>query len=125
MGNNMELRKRINGQALSIEEEAERTVERLLLKYYRRGFRDGRRSKERELHPDIHYCRECIYWAGDEKSIGRRCTNTERRRRPSATAAYKYPSNKACKDGFEPLPDSKQLRLEDIIKKEDDDATSV
>ena len=111
-----------NGQALSIEEEAEKTVEKLLMKYYRRGYRDGYKARERELHPEVHYCRECIYWAGDETSIGRRCTNTNRRRgrtRPSGSSDYKYPSTKACKSGFEPLPDPKQVRLEDIIKKEE------
>lgn len=120
MGDNMELRKRINGQPLSIEEEAERTVEKLLRKYYRRGYRDGRRSKAQELNPDIHYCRECVYWNGDKTSIGRRCTNNSRHKvGHRSTADYKVASQRACKSGFEPLPDPNQLRLEDIIQEEE------
>jgi hypothetical protein len=119
----MELRERINGQPLSLEEEAEKTVERLFLKYYRRGYRDGQRAKERELHPEIHYCRECIYWNGETKSIGRRCTNEARRRSPwhRGTADYKPASQKACKTGFElrTEEDPKQIRLEEIITKEE------
>lgn len=87
----------------SIEKEAEKTAKTLLEKYYKRGFHDGYKARERELHP-VHYCRECVFWAGDVKSIGRKCINTHRRQRLSSTSNYKYPSNKACKDGFRPRP---------------------
>ena len=118
---------RKNGQPLSIEEEAEKTVERLLMKYYRRGYRDGYKARERELHPEVHYCRECLYLNGDKTSIGIKCTNTSRKRgltRPSGTSDYRPPSAKACKTGFELLPDPNQLKIEDFIREETKDANT-
>lgn len=89
------------GLPLSLEEEAKKTVEQLLKKYYNRGFRDGRKAKQREEHPEIHYCRECIYWNGDRTSIGVRCTNNNRRKVGyRSTADYKVASQMACKTGF-------------------------
>lgn len=95
---------RKTGQAMSVEEYTEKLIKQICRRWYKKGFRDGAREKEKEQHPEIHYCRDCEYLAGDKTSIGIRCLNENRRRNPkwksSDVSRYKAPSTKACKTGF-------------------------
>lgn len=97
-----------NGQAKSLEEYTETAVRQMCLKWYRKGFRDGKREAEKKLNPDVHYCRECKWLCGDVSSIGIRCMNVKRKRavHVHSCADYKTPSTKACKSGFESKEDS-------------------
>ena len=94
-----------NGQAKPLEEQTETIVRQLCLKWYKKGFRAGKREAEKKLHPDVHYCKECKWLCGEVKSVGIRCMNQNRRRNPSPTSDFRAPSSRACKTGYEPKED--------------------
>ena len=102
---------RKNGQAMPLEEYTEVVIRRMCKKWYRRGYQDGQKAKERELNPNKHYCRECKWLCGDSCSIGIRCMNKNRKRayhvNTSDSSNYKVPSTLACKSGFEPKEEEK------------------
>lgn len=92
---------RKNGQAMPLEEYTEKVVRQMCERWYKRGFRDGKRAAERKLEPNKHYCRECAYWNGERSSVGVKCTNPDRpwwpRNPKSDVHKFKAASNIACR----------------------------